>query len=80
MTVSAWDWCELPKGMETVQANLKVSNKGQFERFTVRNLPNFHLYTSSNSKALKLALIGQFGHFQGRLPHATHISHMPEQS
>jgi len=25
--------------METVQAYLKVANKGQFERYTVRNLP-----------------------------------------
>ena len=27
--------------METVQANLKVTNKAQFERFTVQNLPTF---------------------------------------
>ena len=27
--------------METVQANLKVSNKAQFEGFKVQNLPKF---------------------------------------
>ena len=38
------DRSELHVAMETVQAYLKVAklaNKGKFERYTVRNLPNF---------------------------------------
>jgi len=38
------DRSELHVAMETVQAYLKVAklaNKGQFERYTVRNLPKF---------------------------------------
>ena len=49
---------------ETVQANLKVANKGQSECFTVRNLQSFHPYTSSNCKGLKLALIGHLATFR----------------
>ena len=35
------DCSELHVAMETVQAYLKVASKGQFERYTVRNLPKF---------------------------------------
>ena len=35
------DCSELHVTMETVQAYLKVASKGQFERYTVRNLPKF---------------------------------------
>ena len=35
------DRSELQVAMETLQAYLKVANKGQFERYTVRNLPKF---------------------------------------
>ena len=35
------DCSELYVAMETVQAYLKMASKGQFERYTVRNLPKF---------------------------------------
>jgi len=35
------DCSELHVAMETVQAYLKVASKGQFEGYTVRNLPKF---------------------------------------
>ena len=50
--------------METVQANLKVTNKAQFERFTIR------VRTVKRS--------GRLAPF--RLPRATRISDKPEQS
>ena len=36
-TAPAFVWRELHEAMETVQAYLKVANKGQFEHFTVRS-------------------------------------------
>ena len=54
--------------METVQANIKVANKGQFEQVTVRK---FHPNTSWTCNALKLAL-------WFLLPRAARISHKPE--
>ena len=59
--------------METVQANLKVTNKAEFQHFTVQNLPQVFI-------PIRVRTVKRSGRLTPvRLPRASRIRHKPER-